>query len=141
MIKRIVFTLLFALALNGAARAQASDQRAFWAEAFETGRSYSADMTLIAYCFRKDPAGAAAVYLTVIGDMNTVIQLGASGAVDDRQIAAFVHEVLDGTQFAKPDAEDAALEKACIERDVQKAYYSLHPIAWPLSLRAPFKAK
>jgi hypothetical protein len=141
MIRRIAFTLLFAAALTGAALAQTNDQRAFWAEAFETGRSYSADMTLLAYCFRKDPQGAAAIYLGVIGDMNGVLELGRTGAVDGRQVAAFVHEVLDGTHFATPDAEDPALDKACVERDAQKAYFSLRPIAWPLSLRAPFKAK
>ena len=142
MIAKVALALVFTVAAAGSSLAQSAlDDRAYWAEAFETGRAYAADMTLVAYCFRKDPETAAVVYLSVIGDMTRIVELSRQGAVSVRQAAGFVHAVLDATRFAPPDAVDAALEKACVERNVQQAYFGLQPIAMPLSMRPPFKRK
>jgi hypothetical protein len=130
------------MAVTGAVAAsgqQSPDERAFWAAAFETARLYSDDMTLVSYCFRKEPETSARIYLSVIQDMNGVVELARIGAVAPQQVAAFVHKVMDGAHFAAPDADDFALEKACAERDVKKAYLELQPIGWPLAMRAPFK--
>jgi hypothetical protein len=131
--------LAVAAAAGGAAAQSALDDRAFWAKAFETGRVYAADMTLIAYCLRKDPVGSAMVYLNVVDDMHDVIQLARTGTVEPRQVGAFVHAVMDATHFAAPTDDDPAADKACVERNVEKAYFALQPIAWPLQMRAPFK--
>lgn len=141
MWKRIALAAVAGLFGSGAALAQQSvlDDRAYWAAAFETGRVYAADMTLVAYCMRKDPDAAAVVYLGVIRDMTQVIQYTQQGAISARQAASFVHSVLDATHFAAPETVDDGLEKACVERNVEKAYFSLQPIGWPLTMRPPFK--
>ena len=142
MIAKLALAFVFTAAAAGSSFAQSAlDDRAYWAAAFETGRAYAAEMTLVAYCFRKDPNVSAAVYLTVIGDMSEIVELTRQGAVSARQAAGFVHAVLDTTHFATPEPTDDALEKACVERNVQQAYFGLQPIATPLSMRPPFKRK
>jgi hypothetical protein len=138
-IGRVVALLVDALAAGDAVAQSSLDDRAFWAKAFETGRVYAADMTLVAYCLRKDPQTAAVVYLNVIDDMHGVIQLARTGAVDAREVSSFVREVMDATHFAAPTDNDPQTEKACVERNVEKAYFGLQPIGWPLGMRAPFK--
>ena len=126
---------------SSAVGADSIEQRAFWATAFDTAKTYAADMTLLAYCFRKDPDTSAAIYLTVIGDLNGAIELAGAGAVTPRQTAAFVHQILDATHFPTLDASDAALDKACVDENAVKAYFSLQPISWPLAMRPPFNKK
>ncbi len=141
MLRQVIYALCcFAFASSAFAQ-QTADERAFWVEAFATGRSYSADMTLLSYCFRNDPDTSDLVYLNVIDDLHAIIEMGRTGAITTKQTATYVREVLNATHFAAPGGADPALEKACVDRDVVKAYASMQPIAMPLTYRPPFRKK
>ena len=128
-----------AVSLCGLALAQDSVQeREFWAAAFETGRSYAADMTLISYCLRGDPDLATFVPISLVGDLHSVTDLARTGAVDRRRMAEFLREVLTSVRFASRDAADPSLDKQCAERKVADEVLRLGPVARPLTMRPPF---
>ncbi len=123
----------------GAALAQESVQeREFWAAAFETGRAYAQDLTLISYCVRNDADLASFVPISLVGDLHSVADRARMGAVDYRRMAEFIREVLTSVRFASRDAADPALDKQCAERKVADEVVRLGPIARPLTMRPPF---
>ncbi len=106
--------------------------------AFQTAREYGADMSLISYCFRHDEEMSARVTLGVIGDLSAVFERVRQGALDPRRSAEFFREALASIHFASRDASDAALDKACVDRNVTDAYAKMMRIPWPITMRPPF---
>ena len=124
--------------VGGACAQESAAERAFWVGAFQTGRSYAVDMTLLAYCFRKDEDTAARLPLSVVSDLNEIFVRAQTGAYSARRAGEFVRQVLTAVRFAERDSNDPQLEQACLDRHVLEDYFKLAPIAWPLSLRPPF---
>lgn len=126
------------LTCAAASALETAQERAFWIEAFQTARTYAADMTAIAYCARKDEEFAARLPIGVVSDLNAIVERARTGAYQARRAAEIVREVLSGVRFASPDASDAELDKACVDRHVLEEYAKLGPIGRPLSMRPPF---
>jgi hypothetical protein len=124
---------------GGAALAQDSvEERQFWAAAFEAGRVYAQDMTLISYCVRNDDDLAAYAPVTLVSDLDHVAERARTGAVSARRVGEFIREVLTSTRLATREASDPALDQQCAERKVAEEVLKLGSIARPLSMRPPF---
>ena len=138
MLRFTLVVLAISLVGGGACAQESAAERTFWVGAFQTGRSYADDMTLLAYCFRKDEDTAARLPLSVVSDLNEIFEGARAGAYNGQRAGEFVREVLTAVRFAERDSNDPQLEQACLDRHVLEVYFKLKPIGWPLSLRPPF---
>ena len=106
----------------------------------ETAQAYAADISLIAYCMRKDEA-APILGFAVLDDLrDAAARLDARG-IDHREVGRFVIEVLNAVRFAAPDATDPERERACDDRNVAHDIGRLAGAATPLMRRPPFASK
>jgi hypothetical protein len=96
------------------------------------------DVSPVNYCLRVYDEQWPFLYYAVHRDIeDAVVKLKAAHA-EPRQNAEFVQAVLANVRFYAKDARDPALDRRCIEGEVEKNYARLFGLGVPLAMRPPF---
>jgi hypothetical protein len=104
-------------------------------------RGYAADVSLVNYCLRvydeQRPFLYYAVYYAVQLDLAKALDTLEAANAEPGQNARFVEAVLANVRFYPKDAKDAALDRRCIEGEVEKNYARNFGLSPPLYRRPP----
>jgi hypothetical protein len=124
------------LAPSAAAAQQPLDPVRFEA-VLMAARSYAVDVSLVNYCLRLYDEQRPFLYWAVLRDLDEAMaRLKASNA-EPSQNARFVEAVWANVRFYPKDAKDAALDRRCVEGEVEKNYVQNFGLSPPLSRRPP----
>ena len=137
--KRRPLRLLLALGLLGpglAAAQQPLDPVRFEG-VLAAARSYAADVSLVNYCLRVYDEQRPFLYYVLLLDLTKAVDTLKVADADPGQNARFVEAVWSNVRFYPKDAQDAALDRRCIEGEVEKNYARNFGLSPPLHRRPP----
>ena len=101
-----------------------------------TVKTYTADVTQIFYCLRKDPEEATFRYAILHFEIQNGVKVLRANGSDDKQNARFIEAVMKGVTFAAAEAKDAALDPQC--EKLVNDFYVFNGIGRPLLVRLAF---
>jgi hypothetical protein len=137
--KRGAFRLVLSAALlaPGLAAAQQALDPVRFEGVLMAARSYAADVSLVNYCLRIYDEQRPFLYYAVLLDIDKALDTLKAADADAVQNARFVEAVLANVRFYPKDAKDPALDKRCIEGEVEKNYARNFGLSPPLYRRSP----
>lgn len=140
MKRRTPHLILSALALlaSGLAAAQQPLDPARFQAVLAAARSYAVDVSLVNYCLRVYDEQRPFLYYAVHRDIADGLAKLKAADAEPRQNAEFVQAVLVDVRFYAKDAHDPALDRRCIEGEVEKNYAQMFGLGVPLVMRPPF---
>jgi hypothetical protein len=100
-------------------------------------RGYAADVSLVNYCLRLYDEQRPFLYYAVLLDLAKAVDTLKAADADPGQNARFVEAVWANVRFYPKDANDAALDRRCIEDEVEKNYARNFGLSPPLHRRPP----
>jgi hypothetical protein len=100
-------------------------------------RGYAVDVSLVNYCLRVYDEQRPFLYYAVLLDLAKAVDTLKATDADASQNARFVEAVWANVRFYPKDARDAALDRRCIEGEVEKNYVQNFGLSPPLSRRPP----
>jgi hypothetical protein len=138
--KRRTLDLILSLALlsPGLAAAQQPLDPARFQAVLAAARSYAVDVSLVNYCLRVYDEQRPFLYYAVHRDIADALAKLKAADAEPRQNAEFVQAVLVDVRFYAKDAHDPALDRRCIEGEVEKNYAQMFGLGVPLVMRPPF---
>jgi hypothetical protein len=133
-------TLLLSAALlaPGLAAAQQPLDPVRFEAVLMAARSYAVDVSLVNYCLRAYDEQRPFLYYAVHRDIADALAKLKAADAEPRQNADLVHAVLADVRFYAKDAHDPALDRRCIEGEVEKNYAQMFGLGVPLVMRPPF---
>jgi hypothetical protein len=137
--KRRPLRLLLALGLlvPGLAAAQQPLDPVRLEAVLMAARSYAVDVSLVNYCLRVYDEQRPFLYYAVLRDLDEAMARLKAADADASQNARFVEAVWANVRFYPKDAKDPALDRRCIEGEVEKNYVQNFGLSPPLSRRSP----
>jgi len=129
--------LAFGLLAPGLAAAQQPLDPVRFEGVLMAARSYAVDVSLVNYCLRIYDEQRPFLYYAVQRDIEEALARLKAAAADASQNARFVEAVLVNVRFYPKDARDPALDRRCIEGEVEKNYAQNFGLAVPLFRRPP----
>ena len=130
-------TLLAALLAPGLAAAQQVLDPVRFEAVLMAARSYAVDVSLVNYCLRLYDEQRPFLYWAVLRDLDEAMARLKAADAEPSQNARFVEAVWANVRFYPKDAKDAALDRRCIEGEVEKNYVQNFGLSPPLSRRPP----
>jgi hypothetical protein len=100
-------------------------------------RGYAVDVSLVNYCLRVYDEQRPFLYYAVLLDLAKAVDTLKATDADASQNARFVEAVWANVRFYPKDAKDAALDRRCVEGEVEKNYVQNFGLSPPLSRRPP----
>ena len=139
MMRRPLRLLLFlGLLLPGFAAAQQPLDPVRFKGVLEAARSYAVDVSLVNYCLRLYDEQRPFLYYAVYLDLEKALGLLRGAGAEPVQNAQFVQAVWVNVRFYPKDAKDPALDRRCVEEEVEKNYARNFGLSPPLTSRPPF---
>jgi hypothetical protein len=132
-------TLLLSAALlvPGLAAAQQPLDPVRFEAVLMAARSYAVDVSLVNYCLRLYDEQRPFLYWAVLRDLDDAMAKLKASDAEPSQNARFVEAVWANVRFYPKDAKDAALDRRCVEGEVEKNYVQNFGLSPPLSRRPP----
>jgi hypothetical protein len=100
-------------------------------------RGYAADVSLVNYCLRVYDEQRPFLYYAVQLDLAKALDTLEAADAEPGQNARFVEAVWANVRFYPKDAKDPALDRRCIEGEVEKNYARNFGLSPPLYRRPP----
>ena len=131
--------LLAALLAPGLAAAQQPLDPVRFEGVLTAARGYAADVSLVNYCLRvyDEQRPFLYYYYAVLLDLAKAVDTLKAADADPGQNARFVEAVWANVRFYPKDAKDAALDRRCVEGEVEKNYARNFGLSPPLYRRPP----
>ena len=130
-------TLLAALLAPGLAAAQQPLDPVRFEAVLMAARSYAVDVSLVNYCLRLYDEQRPFLYWAVLRDLDEAMARLKAADAEPSQNARFVEAVWANVRFYPKDAKDPALDRRCIEGEVEKSYARNFGLSPPLYRRPP----
>lgn len=118
--------------------ANAALERAQFEAVLVAARDYADDRSLVFYCLRSSTEQVPFLYAGLQTDIEQTVQKMKNAGASARQSAEMIQTVLSGVRFYPRDAKDAALDRRCISKDVERTLAEGKGVSVPLFLRVPF---
>ncbi|CAN5914436.1 hypothetical protein BH11PSE3_BH11PSE3_20630 [soil metagenome] len=118
--------------------ANAALERAQFEAVIMAARDYADDRSLVFYCLRGSTEQVPFLYAGLQTDIEQTAQKMKNAGASARQSAEMIQMVMSSVRFYARDAKDAALDRRCISKDVERTLAEGKGVSMPLFLRTPF---